>query len=603
MVAERKLLQIPRLRERLGVIDEPPPPENSDALAQMRGIDICDFLEDEFYIPAGGRIQLPPHQKVTLRVMLRRSSETGRFVYTTSCYSTIKKSGKSTIAGGVVRWQAETQTRYGEIFCVGNDLRQARERSFREMRRSIELAPGFIPGRDVLPGRWQLLTNSARCLTTGSVVQALAVDARGEAGGAPALSVWTELWGFEYPAAIRFWDELTTVPTIPDSIRLVETYAGFEGESLLLYGLYSRAKGNDEDRTCRQMTNGEAARIAARDRDGERYEDFLNAWHECEGDPDALVPIYVDDVGKLFIYWDEGENARRMPWQRGIRGAEYYAEQEASNRPNVFLQHHRNLWTGSESAFVPMELWDRCYDPSIAPLAPGDLTPVVVGVDAASTGDCFGVVVVSRHPDPSKHEGHVAIRQYRAWTPPKGGRIDYIEPEGFVRFLVQGGCAAGHPQYEPFRRRSEDVGPGRLAEGKEPCAACDGLAAGDETLRLQKFNVLQVAYDPYQLEDMSQRFARERVVWTEEFRQKEQRSIADRRLYDLIVQMKLAHREDPTAPGMLRRHIQNANGKVQKEEDSKLRIVKKIETHKIDLAVAASMAVHRCLELLIPRPS
>lgn len=602
--------RVPSVRELLGVRDRPvEEPTAADAVAALRAVDPVWHIEETFYIPSGGRLQMPPHQKVTTRVLLQRNPA-GRYQYTTIMYSTVKKSGKSTWGGAVARWFAETQARMSEVYCVGNDLKQARERAFRELRRSLELTPGFVPGRDVLPGRWNCLANSMRCLTTGTVVQALAVDARGEAGGAPALSVWTELWAFEYAAALAFWNELTTVPTIPDSIRLVETYAGFVGESKLLLSLYERGRSG------RQLTNHEAATIAARDVDGERYPELLRAWHDCwpdgcggagdsglcRGDPDALVPLWVDERG-LAMYWDSGVEARRMPWLRGDAGRLYYAQQEFVNLPHVYEQHHLNQWTANESSYIPTTIWDGLYDPNMPPLMPGDPTPIVVSVDAASTGDCFGVLAASRHWDPELAPTHAAIRACRKWDPPRGGRIDYTDPEGFIRFLCQGGCQLGHPTYPPFRRTTADCGEGGPAAGKAACTACDALARG-EVPRTPGFNVLQIAYDPYQLEDMMQRFKRESMtndpdavkVWCEEFPQKEARARADRRLYDMAINQRLVHNGDPA----LREHIGNAAAQTQKLEDSRLRVVKKREDGgKIDLVVCASMAVDRIMEKII----
>jgi phage terminase large subunit-like protein len=61
------------------------------------------------------------------------------------------------------------------------------------------------------------------------------------------------------------------------------------------------------------------------------------------------------------------------------------------------------------------------------------------------------------------------------------------------------------------------------------------------------------------------------------------------------VQRRLAHNGSPE----LRQHIQNANAKVQTDQDSTLRLCKRSELLKIDLAVAASMGVEECLRLLI----
>jgi hypothetical protein len=48
------------------------------------------------------------------------------------------------------------------------------------------------------------------------------------------------LWGYTSERSQRLWDELVPVPTRKVSVRLTVTYAGFEGESELLEGLYKR---------------------------------------------------------------------------------------------------------------------------------------------------------------------------------------------------------------------------------------------------------------------------------------------------------------------------------------------------------------------------
>lgn len=114
------------------------------------------------------------------------------------------------------------------------------------------------------------------------------------------------------------------------------------------------------------------------------------------------------------------------------------------------------------------------------------------------------------------------------------------------------------------------------------------------------YNVQQICYDPYQLESTSQRLRKEGVAWLKPFSQQLDRLKADRQLYDLIVQGRLHHREDPRgARTPMREHILNANAKVEKDQDSKLRIIKKSAGRKIDLTVAMSMGSARCLELLL----
>lgn len=546
--------------------------------------DLCDWAERNFYIPLTGEpVKLPLHQKAIFRYFFTRR-EDNHFPFQTLVYSTVKKSGKSTSAGIIARWFAETQSRYGEIFTIGNDLDQAKDRSFKEVIRSLEMTPGYNKARGVLPGRWEAHKLSIKCLLTGGVIKAIAVDASGEAGGQPALTVWTELWGAENDDAKRFWDEMTPINTIPDSLRLVETYAGYEGESELLRGLYDLGLDG------RQLTAGELAEFVCReDRPGESYQDFINCWHETEGDPNAHIPIWVNKDASFAMYWDMGQNARRMPWQhmfqpldendvddkfickicRRIRSEheingtsdQYYIAQEKILPPQAFRRLHFNEWVGAESSFIPMELWDACGEiHKIAPLVDHETTPLVMSADAAVTGDCFGTLAVERCPYDNEC---VDVRAVKKWDPKeKGGVINLSEPEAFLK-------------------------------------ACH-----------KTYNIVQITYDPYQMENSAQRLYSQDGIWMEPFNQVGDRLKADSQLYDLILNKRVHYSHAEGCPkgllcncplGHLREHIANANSRVQKDEDSKLRIVKKSSGKKIDLTICLSMAAFKCLYLRLDR--
>lgn len=545
--------------------DEPPELlSGPDPLVAVRDIDPCDWIGDNFYIlnqrtMATERIKLRLLQKAIIRYCFTRN-EAGRFPFQMVVISTIKKSGKTTLTACLERWLAETQVRYGEIYCLGNDRDQARDRSFKFVKESIEMTPGYDRGRKRLAGRWNVFENSLRCLTTGTVIKAIAVDASGEAGGRPYCSIWTELWGFENKEARKLWTEMTPVPTIPDSMRLVDSYAGFEGESELLRSIYDRGMGDG-----RQLTNHELASAAARDVDGERYEDFLHAFTETNGDPDALVPCWVE--GRMFMYWDSGTVARRVPEDQT---PEYYAEQEKELPPQEFNRIHGNVWGASVSNAIPMHEWDACFDPDLPPLLPGDRIPIVLSCDAGTSGDCFAITAISRHP---ADNARPALRELRMWQPSDFAdeiqdtgsdkpRILYKEPEAFLRW-----CFAN-------------------------------------------FNVLNIAYDPYQLEDMMQRLRGELGVYALQFLQGKDRDIADRAFYDHVIQRELAWNfhdgftpGEPPADGshsaLMRQHILNANKKVQKDQESKLRFIKKHENKPIDLLISASQGVRRAMWLMM----
>ena len=498
-------------------------------LEALRNTDIADWAEENFYITqTGAPIVLYPHQKAVLRYAFRRRDS--KLPFSTVVLSTIKKSGKSTLGALVGRWAGETQTRFGEIPTVGNDARQAQERSFKFVRESIELNPEYVRQgiNGTLPGRWAVQQTKLTCLTTRTKLEPIAVDARGESGGSPDFSIWTEAWGIELQENVRFWEEMTEILTKPESVRVVESYAGYEGESPVLRQLY------DLGMEGRQLTAGEVA--AATDTP-------LGAFEEAPN-PDSLVPMWVNSSAGLFMYWDSGLAARRMPWQKGARAEKYYREQEVKLPPNAFSRMHKNLWVGVESEFVPIELWNACFDPDLPVFIPGESKePCILAVDAATTGDCFAIVAVTRHPN--RHD-EAAIRAVKVWYPPKGGTINYSEPEKFINW-VRG-----------------------------------------------SYNLICLVADPHQMEDMCQRLERD-GLWCERFSQGLLRLKADKRLYDLIINHKLAHNGDSE----LREHIRNASAKHQKDQDSTLRIVKRSANKKIDAAVAASMGVWQCLYLLL----
>jgi len=500
-------------------------------LSELGRRDIVTWAENNFYAEATvdrpmGIINLQPHQKAVLRYAFQQQD--GRFPFKTIIYSTCKKGGKTAVGGLVGRWAAECWDKNSDIYFVGNDADQAKEKGYAALRTSIELHPDFHRGSQTLPGKWILRDARARYIPNGSKVHAVALDYKGEAGSNPVMTVWTELWGFTDKAAKRFWAEMAPAPTRPNSLRFIETYAGFVGESELLEGLYENVvqKG-------RQLRVQDLVDVL-----GDQYEPMCFA--EAPN-LDSLIPCYVNESAGIFAYWDSGEQARRMPWQQGEHGQKYYQSEMATQTESQYRRLHLNEWVSAESEFIPIELWDACLNP--LPLKKDEKTPLVVGLDAAVTGDCFGLTVVSRDPDNPVE--NIAVRAARKWTPPEGGKLDYDEPGAVLRWLAE------------------------------------------------NFNVVQVCYDPYQLEYFVKKYREELGLWFEDFQQGQRRLLADKQLYDMIVHKGIRHDGNPD----LRSHIQNCNAKTQKDEDGKLRLVKKSENRKIDLAVSLSMAVAENLRL------
>lgn len=505
---------------------------------------ISHFGTRTFYVPeTGAPIVFEPHQPVILELMFNPALAAVLGVpngYQTMVFSTVKKSGKTTIAALAARWVAECWGNFNEVYSIANDREQSRGRVYAKALQSIMLDPRYDRNAKEIPDYWRIIEREATHLPSGSYLRAVSNDYKGEAGSNPTATFWSELWGYTLESSRRLWDEMTPVPTRPRSIRFVETYAGFENESTLLISLYEKATTLSESKG-----EGGARRVTR--------EDLFNAgltWPFSE-ERDPELPLFVNPTLRSFAYWDEGPLARRMPWQT----REYYAAQATEMRPEVFDRLHSNFWVSSVSTFIPKEWWTACstkmHGAAIAPLDPR--TPIVVAADASVSGDCTALVAVSRNPDPALNKAkHTVARLSATFTPPKGGTLNYNAPDGLK-----------------------------------------------DTLRrwIATYNVVELAYDPYQLHDVMTQLRDEGLVWTRPFSQGDERMVAD---FGLYTDIRDRHILDDTGPDeSLTAHLQHCAAKIPKDSNTKLRIVKKAEDAKIDNAVTLSMANFECKRLLL----
>jgi len=201
---------------------------------------------------------------------------------------------------------------FAEGYCIANDFEQAQGRVFKAIARIIEASP-------LLRSSAKVGMNKIEFPSTGATIVAISSDYASAAGANPTITVFDELWGYVSESAHRLWDEMIPVPTRKISIRLTVTYAGFEGESDLLEGLYKRGLQGEEIAPSLYAQPG-----------------LLMAWHH--------EPI--------------------APWQT----PEWLAQMRQQLRPNAFLRMIENRFVSSESTFIPLEWWDACVDPERRPL-------------------------------------------------------------------------------------------------------------------------------------------------------------------------------------------------------------------------------------------
>jgi phage terminase large subunit-like protein len=234
----------------------------------------------------------------------------------------------------------------------------------------------------------------------------------------------------------------------------------------------------------------------------------------------------------------------RCPWQT----PDYYASEEKILTPNQFQRIHRNSWVSSSDTFIPMPWWYACEkSPDEWPQIDKSRHPVIISLDAATTNDCFGLLMVCRHPE---KKDEIVVLYSQKWTPGFNGKID-------------------------FQGTDENMGPEKILRKL-----------------IGEYNVIQVAYDPHQLHDMATRLNREHLAWFREFSQGDDRLIADAQLRDLIRDRRIWYRGEKD----LTEHLQNADA-TEDPQERKIRIIKRAERLKVDLAVCLSMATHEALRL------
>ena len=414
-----------------------------------------DWIENNFYLyDTGNLMSLYPCQRRPLELADERDAN-GHYRFNTILWSWPKKSAKSSVIAARADYIATHKTN-GSVKLVANDLKQADSRVGMYLRENIKLAmkAGKREGITINPSGYKIRYPS------GSLIESVPIDPSGEAGGNDDMIVYSELWGWKSKAHQRMWSEMTLSPTKwGNSQRWIDTYAGINGESPILEQLYDTG-----------------------------VKQGYKVWEDHE--------VYINEAAKMLTVW---VTQPMLPWQT----PEYYTQEAGQLTPSEFARMHRNQWSESSEAFIPMAWWDACKLDTLSPLR-----GVVVGVDAAVDNDCFAVVVVSSSP-----EGKAQVRYCRVWTPPEHGQIDFLEVERELLLLFK------------------------------------------------QYHVTEVAYDPYQMASTAQRLG-DNVFWNA-FTQGAPRLVADKMLYDMIRDGRIEHLGDYPE---LRQHLANADRKPEDDK-------------------------------------
>ncbi len=503
------------------------------------------WIAENFVVPDADTLQARPFivfpwvARVLLDIL---PDDEAHLPYQLVVYSTVKKSGKTALNGAIHANLMFNRAPAGaELYTFANSKEQSTGRVFKAVRYAVEASPGLM-------GRCRDVLETIIRMANGTTLTSMAAMHANIAGANPYASGWTELWGYEHEKEMRAWHEMTPPPTIRDSMRIVDTYAGYEGESGLLNRIEDQAKAAGRLHTDGYELPPEyrsyARALAAADPELATF--LLPPRDRGRGPvryPDPL-PVYVDEAARLYAFWDEGEGARRMPWQSGERGRRYYAAQASDLDDNAFSRLHLNKRSRRGGQFCDMTTW-RARG-GVEPWKPGDPDVIFLAGDTAMRSD------------------HMALVGTRI----RGGRPEIC--------FVQDWAPA----------------PDERAGGKrtiDPAAIIPAL----ESLAMQGMVIALWVYDPYQFHAVALELSG-RGFTVREFEQGTPRLEADTALWRRIRDGGIAHCDNPHLDAAV-----EAADAVQSPgptgDRMRLRIVK--GSGKVDALVAASMSVWAALEI------
>jgi phage terminase large subunit-like protein len=325
-----------------------------------------EFIERVLYDPETKQpFRLLPAEREFLKHAFMLD-ENGRLLYPEQVYACPKKSGKTTFAAihglTVILLFGSS---YPEAVCVANDYEQALGRVFTMMRRIVECSPLL---REIAKITADKIVFAE---VNGSVI-AIPSDFAGAAGGNQNIAIFDELWGTVSERARRLFDEMVPPPTRKIALRLTVTYAGFEGESVLLEELYRRG--------LQQPSVGPDL-------------------HAGEG---------------LLLFWSHEPIA---PWQT----ESWLSDMRRSLRPNQYLRMIENRFVTTESSFIDMDWWDACVDPNNGRAVSNRGLAIWVGVDASVKRDSTGIVATTWDYKAQK----VRLVQHKVFQPSPDEPLDF----------------------------------------------------------------------------------------------------------------------------------------------------------------------------------
>ena len=386
----------------------------------------------EYDLTNATKIVLEPDQRDILSVLGTPDSE-GYLPYQTIIWSEPKKSGKTTVAGGFAAWFADQIDAPNLILTLANTERQSAGRIFNAALPTLA-ALGARPPKS-------LKSNPIIHHINGTVMQAIGTNYAGEAGANYGLTLISELWGYRTEAARRLYDETPPIQTRKNSIRWIETYAGYEDESDLLLKLFLQIFTDPEE------TDTQPLARPVPSLEHIRTDDRPACWH-------------IPERG-FFMYWS---HEQKRTWQNSPRGKQLIENERATMRPASYIRLYENRWQPSEGGFVPLEWYKRSIR-----LNGERRVPMILAADASMRHDTTALVGIEPYITEmfGTEETRYRMAKLNIWNP-KGKDIDLEETlANEVYEIWKAGLLIGAFWYDPFQMHQVAI---NLRKRGVPCA-------------------------------------------------------------------------------------------------------------------------------------
>ena len=300
---------------------------------------LVKFIETVLIDPASGEpFELLPAERQFLQHAFKLK-DNGKLLYSEWVYSCPKKSGKTTFEALVeLTMVLLFGGAYPEAYILANSREQGKGRVFEIVCRIVECSP-------LLRDEAEITADTIYFPAFHATIKVIPSDAGSAAGSNAVIAGFDELWAYASENARRLWDELTPPPTRKIACRMTVTYAGYEGESVLLEELFRRGKQQP-----------------------------------CIGED-----LYGGDG--LLMFWSHTPVA---PWQD-----EDWHSQMRRERASAYAREYLNQFASSSSQFVDLTKWDRCVDDNLGTLPSAPFLEIFVGLDASLKHDQTAIVCVA----------------------------------------------------------------------------------------------------------------------------------------------------------------------------------------------------------------